>query len=108
VLAGVAAVFLGRAQGAEADFLAYLVPKYFGLRSYGALFGTLLMVVSLALASGAIVFGATHDHFGSYHPALIASIGAYLTAAACILASGIPGWRPRAVSAPAAPGTGGR
>ena len=107
-LAGAAAAFLGLAQGAEADFLAYLVPKYFGLRSYGAIFGSLLMIVSLALASGAVFFGLTHDHFGSYRPALVVSIGAYLTAAACILASGISRSRTRALSAPATLGTGGR
>jgi len=86
-----AVLFLGLAQGAEVDFLAFLVPKYFGLGNYGKLFGILLVMLASALATGGFIFGALFDHFGDYRMALIIGAVCYACSAGLILLSGIVG-----------------
>jgi MFS family permease len=73
------AVFLvGLAVGAEVDIMGYLIARYFGLRSYGVLYGlmytTFMLGTSLSQMGASIVF----DNTGSYHLFLMA-------AAACLL-----------------------
>ncbi len=77
------------AQGAEFDFLAFLVPKYFGLENYGKIFGCLAMIVTVSLAVGAYVFGLLFDLFSSYDPALKGAVIAYVLGAVGVLFSGM-------------------
>ncbi len=86
-----AVLFLGLAQGAEVDFLAYLVPRYFGLGNYGKLFGILLVMLATAMSTGGFVFGALFDHFGDYRIALMIAAFAYICSSGLILLSGIVG-----------------
>ncbi|MGD9021123.1 MAG: MFS transporter [Lysobacterales bacterium] len=86
-----AVLFLGLAQGAEVDFLAYLVPRYFGLGNYGKLFGILLVMLAAAMSTGGFLFGALFDHFGDYRIALMIAAVAYVCASVLILLSGIVG-----------------
>lgn len=86
-----AVLFLGLAQGAEVDFLAFLVPRYFGLGNYGKLFGILLVMLASAMATGGYIFGALFDHFGDYRFALMLGMVAYACSAVLILLSGIVG-----------------
>lgn len=89
---GFAAVFfLGLAQGAEVDFLAYLVPRYFGLVNYGKLFGILLFVLASSLALGGYLFGLLFDRFESYELALLIAAGAYVASSLLIILSGVLG-----------------
>ena len=46
--------------------IAYLAAKYFGLRNFGALFGVLVMALSLGTAFGPLAAGAIFDHYGDY------------------------------------------
>ena len=82
-LAAVGAAAFGMAQGAEADFLAFFVARYFGVRSFATIFGALMMVVSVNLSLGGLVYAQSHDLLGSYRPALMAGMG--LMAAAAML-----------------------
>lgn len=66
----VAAVVIGFAAGAETDLIAFLSAKYFGLKHYGKIYGTLYMPFGLGSAISAPVYGAVFDNFGSYNPAL--------------------------------------
>lgn len=86
-----AVLFLGLAQGAEVDFLAYLVPRYFGLGNYGKLFGILLVMLATAMSSGGFLFGLLFDHFGNYRIALMIAAVAYVCSSGLILLSGIVG-----------------
>jgi MFS family permease len=79
-----AAGLLGLAAGAEVDLLSYLVSRYFGLRSYGAIYGTALSLFGLGAGLGPIVTGRVFDLTGSYEPALLAGIIAFMAGALLI------------------------
>jgi MFS family permease len=82
--ATLAVISLGFGAGFEFDLLAYLVSRYFGSRSYGAIYASLYSVIALAGAIGPVAFGSAFDIAGNYTMALrIASlsllIGAVMT-----------------------------
>jgi hypothetical protein len=58
--------------GAELDIIAYLVSRYFGLRSFGEIYGSTIRAFLLAGALGPLVMGAGFDWTGSYHAPLAA------------------------------------
>lgn len=70
----IAACVFGLTLGSDVDVIAYLAAKYFGMRNFGALFGVLVMALSLGTAFGPTSAGAVYDRFGSYEPFLIATI----------------------------------
>ncbi|MBV8113361.1 MAG: MFS transporter [Silvibacterium sp.] len=70
-LAFVAAFFIGIGQGAEVDIMAYLISRYFGLRSFGLIYGFIFGGFGLAGGLGAYVMGASYDATGSYRLMLI-------------------------------------
>ncbi len=61
-----AAAIVGLTLGSEVDVMAYLAAKYFGLKNFGALYGALLMALSLGTALGPLAAGAVFDQYGSY------------------------------------------
>lgn len=70
------ALVIGLGFGAESDVIALLIVRYFGLRSFGAIYGWLLSAFLIGASAGAPLFGFGHDHFGSYGiPMIIASVG---------------------------------
>ncbi len=90
--AAAAAAVIGLATGGETDVAAYLIARYFGLRHYGALFGTLVGAIGVAMAAGPLLAARSFDVFHTYTPflelgvlpcflaaALAASLGAYPT-----------------------------
>ena len=62
----IAAPLVGLGLGAEVDIVAYLVSRYFGLRSYGAIFGSIWAVFGLSGGLGAYFMGFGFDKTGSY------------------------------------------
>ncbi|WP_439134079.1 MFS transporter [Pseudomaricurvus sp.] len=66
VYQAVAAAIFGLTLGSEVDVIAYLAAKYFGLKNFGALYGSLVMALSLGTAFGPLVAGAVFDHYNSY------------------------------------------
>ena len=66
-----AAVLVGLGIGAEVDIIAYLTSRYFGLRSYGAIFGWLWAVFGVSGGLGAYLMGFGFDKTGSYVGPLI-------------------------------------
>lgn len=76
ISATVIAVLIGISLGAETDVVAFLASKYFGLRNYGTLFGTLAGLLALGGGMGPLLAGTIYDHFGSYEPLLWALIPA--------------------------------
>jgi MFS family permease len=67
----VAAAIFGLTLGSEVDVIAYLAARYFGLKHFGALYGAMVMALSLGTAFGPLGAGAVYDHYGTYSPFLI-------------------------------------
>jgi MFS family permease len=63
---GVAAFVTGLSLGSELDVVLYLSTRHFGLKRFGALFGSMLVALALGTGLGPVAAGATFDHFGSY------------------------------------------
>ena len=81
-----AALLMGLAIGAEADVMPFLVSRYFGMRSMGALFGCIFSAYTLGAGSGPYLLGAGFDATGSYRaplgyalPVMALAIGATLS-----------------------------
>lgn len=85
LVASFACLFLGLAIGAEVDACAYLAARHFGLRNFGALFGTINGL--MLFGNGVAPFAANYvyDVTQSYDPVLWAQIPACLLAAALFL-----------------------
>jgi predicted MFS family arabinose efflux permease len=66
------AFLVGLGLGAEADIIAYLLGRYFGLRSFGTAFGFAFGLFVLAGGVGPLLMGIAFDRTGSYRIALAA------------------------------------
>lgn len=84
----IAAPLVGLGIGAEVDIVAYLTSRYFGLRSYGAIFGSIWAVFGLSGGLGAYLMGVGFDKTGSYVVPLSGFFCAALVAALLILTLG--------------------
>lgn len=67
------AIAIGLALGSEVDVLAFVSAQYFGMRSYGTLFGAVAGLVSFGSGIGPTIAGFIFDHHGHYDPALYAA-----------------------------------
>jgi predicted MFS family arabinose efflux permease len=61
-----AAILFGFSIGAELDLLAYLITRYFGLSSFGMVYGILFAAFLGGVSVGPVVFGRLFDFYGSY------------------------------------------
>lgn len=84
----IAAVLVGLGIGGEVDIVAYLTSRYFGLRSYGAIFGWIWAVFGLSGGLGAYLMGFGFDKTGSYGTPLIGFFCAAVLAALLIATLG--------------------
>jgi len=75
-----AAFLVGLGMGAEADIIAYLTSRYFGLRSFGEIYGYLFAAFTLAGALGPVLMGVGFDRLGSYRAPLLFFLVATLAA----------------------------
>jgi hypothetical protein len=64
-------VLVGLGIGAEVDIIAYLTSRYFGMRSYGTIFGWIWAVFGVSGGLGAYLMGFGFDKTGSYVAPLI-------------------------------------
>lgn len=86
---------IGFGAGFEFDLLAYLTNRYFGLKSYGTLYGIAYASTTGVGGLGPVVYGAAFDTTGSYEQIL--GIGAFvlITGATLLLLLGrYPEWNP--------------
>ena len=93
-----AAVLLGSVLGAEVDFTAFLVRRYFGGAAFGRLYGIAFGILSLGIGTGPLLLGLSFDRLGGYRPGLLLFAGFGLVAAAATFA--MPGYRPVSSAAP--------
>jgi MFS family permease len=75
------AFLIGLGMGAEVDIIAFLTSRYFGLRSFGEIYGYAFASYTLAGALGPWLMGLGFDRSGSYGPTLVAFLLATLLAA---------------------------
>jgi cyanate permease len=61
-----ASVLIGLGLGGEADITPYLLTRYFGLRSFSALYGFTWTAYAIAGAIGPLIMGRAFDLTGSY------------------------------------------
>jgi predicted MFS family arabinose efflux permease len=72
---------LGLSLGAEMDVLAYLCSRYFGLKHYGVIYGTVAGLLALGVGVGPTLAGFAYDKTHSYDSFVWGAIPACLTAA---------------------------
>ncbi|MCY0854459.1 MFS transporter [Cupriavidus sp. D39] len=101
-----ATTLIGLTIGAEGDLISYLVRSYFGLRSFGALFGIAFSGYGFGAVIGPIGLGAWFDRHGSYDAPLLVLSFMLLLAGALTLSLGryrragdLPAVAPAAASA---------
>jgi MFS family permease len=81
-------ILCGFANGAEGNLLPYFVSRYFGLRSFGQIFGYLFAVFMISVGMGPLFLGFSFDEWHSYGPMLVAFEFALLIACLIFLRLG--------------------
>ncbi len=71
----VAVILIGIGLGGESDITPYLLTRYFGLRSFSALYGWTWTFYAFAGALGPLIFGRVFDTTGSYEALLRVAAG---------------------------------
>lgn len=77
----IAVFFAGLMNAAEQDLLPYFGVRLFGLRAFGEVYGTILVIALAGTASGVAGFGRLHDATGGYTVALSIAAGALVLSA---------------------------
>lgn len=83
-----AVLMIGLGQGAEIDIVAFMIARYFGLRSYATIYSLSTLGIALGVAVGASLIGRAYDHFGNYDVAIMAASASFALAAIFYLAMG--------------------
>lgn len=83
-----AVLMVGLGQGAEIDIVAFMIARYFGLRSYATIYGLTTLGIALGVSLGATLIGKAYDMFGNYDAAIMVCSGSFALAALCYLAMG--------------------
>jgi MFS family permease len=73
--APLAAALIGLIIGAEFDALSYIIPRYYGHRSFGKIYGTIYAIFQLGAALGIASIGFSRDLLGSFRPSMWALCG---------------------------------
>lgn len=78
------AALIGLTVGAEVDVIVYLATRHFGLKAFGALYGGLLVALSLGTALGPLAANKVYDAAGSYDHFFWLAIGCMIVSVACL------------------------
>jgi MFS family permease len=84
----VATVLCGLGIGAEVDLMAFFISRYFGLRSFGAIYGALFALFSVGNSVGPWLMDLSFRHAGSYVPMMIAFVVSLAVACGLLLPLG--------------------
>ena len=87
-LAIMAVLAIGLSAGAEFDVMAFLVARYFGLRSYATIYGFLYAAFSLGAGLGPMAFGMAFDRWRGYTQVLTLSAGMFTVGGLLLLGLG--------------------
>jgi MFS family permease len=95
----VAVGLLGVGAGAESDLMAMLVSRYFGLRSFGTIYGATCSAFMIGSALGPLFLGLGFDASGSYASSLVWCTGGMLLTTILLLSlPRFPVWGATAVA----------
>jgi MFS family permease len=83
-MAFLSAALIGLTVGAEVDVIVYLATRHFGLKAFGALYGGLLVALSLGTALGPLAAADTFDRTGNYDQFFWVAIGCMVVSVACL------------------------
>ncbi|MGF7150403.1 MFS family permease [Sphingomonas zeicaulis] len=83
-----AGFLLGVAAGTEADVIAFLTAKYFGMAHFGRIYGMLYMPFGVGAAISPIIYGTVRDRTGNYDPMLMAAMVLFSAGGALLLTLG--------------------
>jgi MFS family permease len=84
-----AAIFIvGFAAGAEFDIIAYFTARYFGLKSYGKIYGLQYIAFAVGAAAAPPMFGRVFDITNSYDQILTVVAVIFVAASALLLSLG--------------------
>ena len=89
-VAVVSVMSMGLAAAAEVDLLAYLTARYFGMKSYGKVYGWQISSFYLGATFGPLLVGQAYDYFGSYLQVLYTSAAVLLFGAIVVGSLGKP------------------
>ena len=64
-------ILCGLGMGAEGDLLPYFVSRYFGIRSFGQVYGYLFAVFMIGVGVGPSLMGFSFDRWHSYGPMFV-------------------------------------
>jgi len=73
--ATIAAFCIGASIRGETDLIAYFAARYFGMRSYGKIYGVVYALFTLGMSFSTVLIGGIYDLHGTYFPALLTSAG---------------------------------
>lgn len=79
----VCAAAVGIIVGAEFDVLSYIIPRYFGIKAFGTIYGAIFAVFQLFAALGVVAVGISRSSHGSYSLALFVLAALLLVCAVC-------------------------
>ncbi len=96
-----AALLLGSVLGAEVDFTAFLVRRYFGNAAYSRLYGVAFGLFALAIGIGPLILGYSFDHLGGYNPGLLTFVA--FSVGAALLTFAMPPYAPVQAAAASSP-----
>ncbi|MDB5713990.1 MAG: transporter [Sphingomonadales bacterium] len=82
------AILVGWSLGAEGDVIPFLTSRYFGRRSYSAIYGSAVAAFTLGYGTGPLIGGAVQDATGSYYWLMVGSGVALLATMAVVLTLG--------------------
>lgn len=82
--ARISIMLIGMAAGIEYDLMAFLVARYFGMKSYGAIYGAQYGFFAFGAGLAPVVFGRAFDKTGSYSSVLVLA-GVFLVIGALAL-----------------------
>ena len=78
------AALIGLTVGAEVDVIVYLATRHFGLKAFGALYGGLLVALSIGTAVGPLAAADTYDRTGNYDQFYWVAIGCMAVSVLCL------------------------
>ncbi len=79
----ISAALIGLGVGAEVDLIAYLTARYFGLKSFGEVYGYLFAIFCVGTALGPLAMGTGQTMLGSYDLVLLIFVGCMVVS--CLL-----------------------
>ncbi|MBU2980036.1 MFS transporter [Alteromonas sp. C1M14] len=88
VIAMISVFMIGFAAGVEYDLLAFLIARYFGMKSYSTIYGFVYGAFALGAGIGPMTFGIIFDKTKSYDSIMIFSMTVMLIGATLLLLLG--------------------